>query len=204
MYCYLLHFSNKLLYRRSLGRLKYLIILPRVCSNPAFYAVPLWCRRIASVQTSEPSTAPSWKAMGVEKLVQTSSHITAALANILRWIWAAPPGVMNLGQLMGSRRRGIRGSAKWWSNVTTAQSSSVYDKVRKEQYSRLTMTRLVGNKSASCGIPNWTDCDFYGLLNLSSSSILLSQHECTPSVIAYYTQPGLVYYTLPGVCILHA
>jgi hypothetical protein len=24
-------------------------------------------------------------------------------------------------------------------------------------------------------------------------------HECTPSVIAYYTQPGLVYYTLPWV-----
>jgi hypothetical protein len=29
-------------------------------------------------------------------------------------------------------------------------------------------------------------------------------HKCTLSVIAYYTQPNRVYYTLPGVHILHS
>ncbi len=29
-------------------------------------------------------------------------------------------------------------------------------------------------------------------------------HKCTLLVIAYYTQSSLVYYTPPGVCILHS
>ncbi len=36
------------------------------------------------------------------------------------------------------------------------------------------------------------------------SSLKEALHECTLSVIAYYTQPGLEYYSQPGVRILHS
>jgi hypothetical protein len=39
----------------------------------------------------------------------------------------------------------------------------------------------------------------YFLASQNMAWLFLRFHECTPSVIAYYTQPGLVYYTLPGV-----
>ncbi len=53
----------------------------------------------------------------------------------------------------------------------------------------------------------WIRIEFLSLVPLFNFWIqgrIQRAHECTPSVIAYYTQSGLVFYTQPGVRILHS